>query len=407
MKKQRTQDFKNNKKNKKQKVMNVDKRNQKENVPQEDNKVTSIHNKVATKSKPKMKAKQADGGRPVKKSTKEANKQARIAIKAGDITKDETDRKKEQDSRTLYVRFGDKTQLPSTADQIKELHPHIKFVRTPRTAVKGKKTEPAIGYAFVEFGNPEECKEAHKKLSTTLYKGKELIVDFVGEKSKNKKQKSQAQTNQATSRLNPTRLFICGLAPGVTQTHLKEMFPKASHADIPSRSRKKGTSYGFVQFATPGDAKAAFDAAKNLSIADHKITVLYAKITETKPEVLKKKAEKRKAKKQSSDETESKKGKTENQDNEESGNENDEEDSDEEETDNVKKESDDEEDDENDEESDEESEKAEESVKKAEEDNDQEEDDDDDDENEEDDEDDEDDENDKDDDEDDEDDEDD
>merc|ERR1712130_385081 len=62
---------------------------------------------------------------------------------------------------------------------------------------------------------------------------------------------------------------------------------------IPANSKKKGTSYGFVQFSSPGDAKAAFDAAKGLSIGGHKITVLFAKITDKKPEVMQKKKEKR------------------------------------------------------------------------------------------------------------------
>merc|ERR1712218_351367 len=61
---------------------------------------------------------------------------------------------------------------------------------------------------------------------------------------------------------------------------------------IPANSKKKGTSYGFVQFSSPGDAKAAFDAAKGLSIGGHKITVLFAKITDKKPEVVQKKKEK-------------------------------------------------------------------------------------------------------------------
>ena len=36
-------------------------------------------------------------------------------------------------------------------------------------------------YAFVEFENSDECKAARGKLATTQFKGKELIVDFVGE----------------------------------------------------------------------------------------------------------------------------------------------------------------------------------------------------------------------------------
>jgi len=238
------------------------------------------------KNEKPMKAKEE---RPKKKLSKEADKAARMAIGSGDLAKDEVDRKKEQDSRTLYIRFGDKDSLPTSADEIKALHSDIKFVRTPRKAVKSTND---IRYAFLEFGSAEECKAARGRLATTQYKGKELIVDFVGEASKNKSQKAKTE-DKAPSRLNPTRLFICGLAPGVSKTNLKEMFPKASHADIPANSKKKGTSYGFVQFSSPGDAKAAFDAAKGLSIGGHKITVLFAKITDKKPEVVQKKKEKR------------------------------------------------------------------------------------------------------------------
>jgi len=234
-----------------------------------------------------MKAKEE---RPKKKLSKEADKAARMAIGSGDLAKDEVNRKKEQDSRTLYIRFGDKDSLPTSEDDIKALHSDIKFVRTPRKAVKSTND---IRYAFLEFGSADECKAARGRLATTQYKGKELIVDFVGEASKNKAQGKGKTEDKAPSRLNPTRLFICGLAPGVSKTNLKEMFPKASHADIPANSKKKGTSYGFVQFSSPGDAKAAFDAAKGLSIGGHKITVLFAKITDKKPEVVQKKKEKR------------------------------------------------------------------------------------------------------------------
>merc|ERR1712059_95731 len=195
----------------------------------------------------------------------------------------------------MGIRFSDK--LPETTEQIKELHIDIKFIRTPRTSTKGGK---GIGYAFLEFEDQEACKEAKNRLATTQYKGKEVYVDFGGENSKNKKAGAGPKTQ-----LNPTRLFVVGLAPGVSKTNLKEMFPKASHADIPQKSRNKGTSFGFVQFSTPGDAKAAFDAAKDLAINGHKITVLFAKKNDQKEEVLKKKAEKRKAKQE---EKKSKKG---------------------------------------------------------------------------------------------------
>jgi len=239
---------------------------------------------VSKKSKPQMKA-----GPPKKKGIQKADQAVRTAIANGDVMKDELARKTEQDARTLYIRFSDK--LPTSAEQVQELHSDIKFVRTPR---KGNKKDGSINYAFLEFGDAEECKNAKNKLATTQFKGKEIYVDFVGENSVAKKKTGDKEKTQ----LNPTRLFVCGLAHGITKANLKEMFPKAGNADIPQKSRKKGTSFGFVQFSTPADAKAAFDAAQNLEVNGHRITVLFAKMTETKPEVQKKKAEKRKAKKE-------------------------------------------------------------------------------------------------------------
>ena len=81
------------------------------------------------------------------------------------------------------------------ADEIKALHSDIKFVRTPRKAVRSTNEiryriitfflsrilKVCPRYAFVEFGSAEECKAAKGRLATTQYKGKELIVDFVGE----------------------------------------------------------------------------------------------------------------------------------------------------------------------------------------------------------------------------------
>merc|ERR1711892_1400241 len=166
-------------------------------------------------------------------------------------------------------------------------------------------------------------------------------------------------TTKTTAQLNPTRLFVCGLADGVNKTNLQEMFPKAGSACIPQKSKKKGTSYGFVQFSTPADAKAAFDAAQDLTIANHKITVLFAKMTETKPQVLKKKAEKRKAK---TEEKKLKKVKTddtvEKKENEDEDEDEDDEDEDDEEVldDTIKEKTEDEDDEDEDEDDDEEEE---------------------------------------------------
>ena len=131
----------------------------------------------------------------------------------------------QRDQRSLYIRFGQDNR-PSKPDEVKKLHPDIKFVRTPRfdAEAAGSKFK-GICYAFVEFGSEADCKNAKNKLATTQFQGSELFVDFVGEKSRKKK----ARDGKEKSEFNPSRLFISGLANGVTKTNLKEMFPKCSN----------------------------------------------------------------------------------------------------------------------------------------------------------------------------------
>jgi len=239
----------------------------------------------------KKQAATAITARPKMSAQQQVNHAAKMSMTSGEALKIEVERKTARNARTLYVRFSE--AYPKNVDEIKELHSDIKFVRTPRMAGKDK---AGISYAFIEFGDPEECKSAKNKLATTQFKGKELYADFVGENSKAKKRSGKQKGS-----LNPTRLFVSGLVHGVNETNLMEMFPKATRADIPQRSRKKGTTFGFVQFSTPADAKAAFDAAQNLSINNHKITVLFAKAKESETRK-KRKAEKRKVKLNDADE---------------------------------------------------------------------------------------------------------
>jgi len=216
------------------------------------------------------------------------NKEAIVKSEAdlsSTLASNEQQRKNTEDEKTIYIKF--KEILPSTVEEIKELHPDIKFVRNPQ--LKKKKPTEGIRYAFLEFETVEVCKNALTQLTTAQFKGQEVFVDFVGENSKNIKPDCSD-----SKEINPKRLFICGLAPGITKSNLKEMFPKAAHADMPNKSK----NFGFVQFSNADDAKDAFDAAQDLSIANHKITVLFAKTSANKGEVKQKKEEKRKARKQ-------------------------------------------------------------------------------------------------------------
>merc|ERR1719186_2545137 len=229
--------------------------------------------------------------RPKSKKIIKANNTSRLALAMGEVAKTSEVIKKQRDARTLYLRFQNK--LPSTDSEVKELHSDIKFVRVPRKVKNGD----TFSYCFLEFGTEQECTKAKNKLANTKLNGEELYVDFVGDKSKAKGSvKKEPVDPTSKGAINPYRLLVSGLAPGVKAADLKSMFPKASKAEIPQSSVKKGSSYGFVQFSEPAHAKAAFDDAQNLNIDGHHITVLYAKRSEGLEEIREKRKNKRKAK---------------------------------------------------------------------------------------------------------------
>ena len=219
----------------------------------------------------------------------------------GELDKNEIKRKTERDSRTLYVRF--KSSGPNDEAEIYKLDTNIKLVRCPRQGKKSKENKKEIKYCFVEFSDEAACEAAKDKLASNP----DHFVDFVGVKSK-------GHTNGTKSKnmpINPTRLHVSGLVEGITEEKLKSLFPKCVSSLIPKNSVRKGGKYGFVQFSSPADAKAAFDAANKLKIessegATH-LTVVFARVSKHGPNNSesppKKKNQNKKGKKRQSDKT--------------------------------------------------------------------------------------------------------
>jgi len=211
-----------------------------------------------------------------------ADIQAQKAIGEGKVTADEDERRRARDLRTLYIKFTSES-LPTSHDQVKELHSGIKHVSTPKKIGR----TGAFSYAFLEFSNEEECVAAKTELSKKRFNDGELILDFTGEKSKGRKKEVKEK-----GRINEKRLMITGLIPGLTKTDLKKMFPKCNHAELPMNWKRRGNPIAFIQFSNPSDAKAAFDASQNLDIGGHKLTVLYAYVTDAQERVKEDKATK-------------------------------------------------------------------------------------------------------------------
>eukprot|EP00096_Caligus_rogercresseyi_P012129 TRINITY_DN4999_c0_g1_i1.p1 TRINITY_DN4999_c0_g1~~TRINITY_DN4999_c0_g1_i1.p1 ORF type:complete len:463 (-),score=172.43 TRINITY_DN4999_c0_g1_i1:160-1548(-) len=238
--------------------------------------------KTPTKKDKKKKAKAPVSNGEVETPEKEPQNAEQAGLHMTDVDrnqlfKSENDRRHEQDLRTLFIRFKNKKTMQSEADVYK-VHPKIKHVRIYRR--RRKKNNNPILFAFIEFESQKIAQEAHKDISP---KSDDYFVDFMGPDSKTKRNKKddnavdKKKKNKTPSKINPLRLFVNGISSGITQSVLMELFPKASKAVIPKSKESKKSKFAFLDFKNPVDAKAAFDAAKDLSVNGHHITVLYAR----------------------------------------------------------------------------------------------------------------------------------
>ena len=215
------------------------------------------------------------GKKPISKAMLAKNQKARRSIASSEVRDVQMDRRKDQNVRTLYVRF-ETEQLPSSEEEIRAIHPDIHQIRILRQARKAKNL---IRYCFIEFKDESTCEIAKRALAQKAFRGGQLYVDFMGEKSK------RGGNKYSRMSINPTRLIISGMDSGITQMKLKKLFPKAKETFIPARSQRKGNTFAFAQFANPADAKEAFDKSKSMSIDGNQITVLFAKMNQKpKPE---------------------------------------------------------------------------------------------------------------------------
>merc|ERR1719431_84846 len=130
-------------------------------------------------------------------------------------------------------------KLPADDEEIKALHSDIRHVNTPKTGNNS--------FAFIEFGNEDQCVAAKDDLSNTNFNGSKLIVDFVGAKSSRNKNKSEFIFDDAMLAENNARLAA---------KDVRTLFVKFTSDTLPTDIRNAKTpslkdgqfSFPFIEF---------------------------------------------------------------------------------------------------------------------------------------------------------------
>ncbi|KFV04128.1 Nucleolin, partial [Pterocles gutturalis] len=171
----------------------------------------------------------------------------------------------ERESKTLIVN---NLSYAASEETLQELFKKASSIKMPQNNQGRPK-----GYAFVEFPTTEDAKEALNSCNNTEIEGRAIRLEF----SSSAWQKGNANARGGFNQQSKT-LFVRGLSEDTTEETLKESFEGSISARIVT-DRDTGSSkgFGFVDFSSPEDAKAAKEAMEDGEIDGNKVILDFAK----------------------------------------------------------------------------------------------------------------------------------
>ncbi|NXA26325.1 NUCL protein, partial [Ibidorhyncha struthersii] len=171
----------------------------------------------------------------------------------------------ERESKTLIVN---NLSYAASEETLQELFKKASSIKMPQNNQGRPK-----GYAFVEFPTTEDAREALNSCNNTEIEGRAIRLEF----SSPAWQKGNVNARGGFNQQSKT-LFVRGLSEDTTEETLRESFEGSISARIVT-DRDTGSSkgFGFVDFSSPEDAKAAKEAMEDGEIDGNKVILDFAK----------------------------------------------------------------------------------------------------------------------------------
>ncbi|NXF30003.1 NUCL protein, partial [Nyctibius bracteatus] len=171
----------------------------------------------------------------------------------------------ERESKTLIVN---NLSYAASEETLQDLFKKASSIKMPQNNQGRPK-----GYAFVEFPTTEDAKEALNSCNNTEIEGRAIRLEF----SSPAWQKGNTNARGGFNQQSKT-LFVRGLSEDTTEETLRESFEGSVSARIVT-DRDTGSSkgFGFVDFSSPEDAKAAKEAMEDGEIDGNKVILDFAK----------------------------------------------------------------------------------------------------------------------------------
>ncbi|NXD76479.1 NUCL protein, partial [Halcyon senegalensis] len=171
----------------------------------------------------------------------------------------------DRESKTLIVN---NLSYAASEETLQELFKKASSIKMPQTNQGRPK-----GYAFVEFPTAEDAKEALNSCNNTEIEGRAIRLEFSSPAWQKGSMNARGGFNQQSK-----TLFVRGLSEDTTEETLRESFEGSISARIVT-DRDTGSSkgFGFVDFSSAEDAKAAKAAMEDGEIDGNKVILDFAK----------------------------------------------------------------------------------------------------------------------------------
>jgi RNA recognition motif-containing protein len=180
------------------------------------------------------------------------------------------------ENRTLFLK-----NLPDdvTEEELKALSTDIIGLRIKENLKRGKKTKK-FTFAFLEFSTEEACTKHYKELQHRKIRNKEIVVDYIGEKSGyvKKDEKKKLAKEGMTREPDQLRLHVGGFDKSTTEADVKKLFG-TGFADFTmpvKKDSKQNMGFAFVTYTSEAEAKKALEKTNGKEIGGKKLSVDYA-----------------------------------------------------------------------------------------------------------------------------------
>lgn len=184
--------------------------------------------------------------------------------------KSQQEHQKGGESKTLIVN---NLSYAATEETLQEVFKKASSIKVPQNNQGRPK-----GYAFVDFATAEDAREALNSCNNTEIEGRTIRLEFSSPSWQKGNTNARGGGGGGGFNQQSKTLFVRGLSEDTTEETLRESFEGSISARIVT-DRDTGSSkgFGFVDFSSAEDAKAAKEAMEDGEIDGNKVILDFAK----------------------------------------------------------------------------------------------------------------------------------